>query len=111
VSQFLLRLSPKGTVQRRGLPALCGTRDYRTLFESLKNLKVSDPILIGINALDESGDAISKKWTRNIIFLSSKFRILVTSRPENGIEAAFAKSVPVGTLYIGDGQPSGCLTN
>jgi NACHT domain len=92
--------------------SLCGTRDYRTLFESLlleplKNLKVRDPILIIIDALDESGDAIGKNGlhvflSQHLFELPPKFRILVTSRPEDGIEAAFAKALSVDTLYMDD---------
>jgi hypothetical protein len=62
-----------------------------------KNLEVRDPILIVIEALDESGDAISKIGlhiflSQHLFELSPKFRILVTSRLEDGIEAAFTKA-------------------
>jgi NACHT domain len=92
--------------------SLCGTRDYRTLFESLlleplKDLEVRDPILIVIDALDESGDAIGKNGlheflSQHLSELPPIFRILVTSRPEDGIEAAFANALSVDTLYMDD---------
>jgi hypothetical protein len=45
--------------------SLRGARDYRTLFEylllePLKDLQLGDPIIIIVDALDESGDAIGK---------------------------------------------------
>jgi NACHT domain len=93
---------------------LCGTRDYSTLFERLlleplKNVEVRHPILIVIDALDESGDAIGKTGlhtflAQHLFELPSKFRILVTSRPEDGIEAAFAKAPSVDTLYMDDAK-------
>jgi AAA ATPase domain len=92
--------------------SLSGTRDYRTLFESLlleplKSLEVRDPILIVIDALDESGDASGKNGlhaflSQNLFELPQKFRILVTSRPEDSVEAAFAKALSVHTLYMDD---------
>jgi hypothetical protein len=88
------------------------TRNYRTLFERLllepvKDLQVEDPILIVIDALDESGDAIGqtglhKFLAEHLVELPSNFRILITSRPENGIEDAFDKALSIGTLYMDD---------
>jgi hypothetical protein len=95
-------------------PSLCGTRDYRTLFESLlveplKNLPLPSPILIVIDALDESGATMGKNGVhtflaRRLIDLPPNFRILITSRLENGIEPAFANAQSVRTLYMDDSQ-------
>jgi NACHT domain len=94
--------------------SLCNTRDYPTLFECLlleplKNMKFDDPILIVVDALDESGDSINKKGlhtflARHLSALPSNFRILITSRPENGIEPAFANTLSVRTLFINDAE-------
>jgi NACHT domain len=95
-------------------PSLCGTRDYRTLFESLlleplKNLPLPGPILIIIDGLDESGDAIGKIGlhtfiAQHLVDLPREFRILITSRPENGIEPAFARASHIDTLYMNDSK-------
>jgi NACHT domain len=91
---------------------LRGTRDYRTLFEllllePLKSLKLTSPILVIIDAVDESGDAMGKNGlhtflAHHLLDLPSKFRILVTSRPEDGIEAAFMEALSVDTIYMDD---------
>jgi NACHT domain len=95
-------------------PSLCGTRDYRILFESLlleplKNLSLPGPILIVIDALDESGDAIGPIGIHTFIAeyikkLPAEFRILITSRPEDGIESAFAQGSSVDTLHMDDAK-------
>ena len=82
-----------------------GARDYDTLFQSvilepLKDLRIVGPILVVIDALDESGDAIGRAGlhtflAKNLIRLPSNFRVLITSRPEDGIERAL-----VGAPYI-----------
>src|SRR6266571_7268700 len=84
-----------------------GTRDYDTLFqrlirEPLKDLQVVGPILVVIDALDESGDAtgedgLHRFLAKHLSSLPSNFRVLITSRPEDGIESAFlaAKSVVI----------------
>jgi hypothetical protein len=92
--------------------SLRGTREYRTLFESLllgplKNLSLPGPILIVIDALDESGDAIGDVGMHTFIAehlekLPAEFRIFVTARPEDGIESAFAQASSVDTLYMDD---------
>src|SRR6266581_2657261 len=81
------------------------TRDYGTLFqrlirEPLKDLHIVGPILVVIDALDESGDAtgedgLHRFLAKHLSELPSNFRVLITSRPEDGIESAFlaAKSV------------------
>jgi Cdc6-like AAA superfamily ATPase len=95
-------------------PSLRSTRHYRTLFEgllleSLKQLQSDDPILIVIDALDESGDATGKNGlhtflAQRLLDLPSNLRILITSRPENGIEPAFVNALSVHTLYMDDPQ-------
>jgi NACHT domain len=94
--------------------SLHSIRHYRTLFESLlleplKDLKFGDPILIVIDALDESGDAIGKNGlhaflAQRLFDLPSNFRVLITSRPENGIEPAFINALSVRTVYMDDPQ-------
>ena len=81
------------------------TRDYDTLFrclirEPLQDLHIVGPILVVIDALDESGDTadddgLHKFLADHLSSLPSNFRVLITSRPEGGIEPAFlaAKSV------------------
>ena len=88
------------------------TRDYGTLFrrlirEPLKDLPIVDPILVVIDALDESGDAtgeggLHKFLAKNISSLPSNFRILITSRPEDGIESAFLTAESVVIKHIND---------
>jgi NACHT domain len=92
--------------------SLRNTRDYRTLFERLlleplKTLDFSDTILIVIDALDESGNVIGNKGLHTFLaqYLSqfpSYFRILITSRPENGIESVFANASSVRILLMDD---------
>jgi hypothetical protein len=78
------------------------TRDYGKLFrclirEPLKDLPIVGPILVVIDALDESGatgededeDGLHTFLANNLSSLPSNFRILITSRPEGGIESAF----------------------
>jgi DNA polymerase III delta prime subunit len=93
-------------------PSIRRTRDYRTLFERLlleplKNLRLADPILVIIDALDESGDAIGKSGlqiflSQHLFDLPAKFRVLITSRPDNGIGLAFSNALSVRTLQIND---------
>jgi DNA polymerase III delta prime subunit len=94
--------------------SLRSSRDYRTLFERLLleplkslNSPLPGPILIVIDALDESGDAIGKSGlhtflAQRLVDLPSSFRVLVTSRPEHGIESAFANATSFDTLDMDD---------
>jgi hypothetical protein len=87
-----------------------GTRDYDTLFQSLileplKDLHIVGPIFVVIDALDESGDATGRTGlhtflAKNLIRLPSNFRVLITSRPEDGVEPALvgAPSVRIGHM-------------
>jgi NACHT domain len=91
---------------------LPSVRDYRTLFEGLlleplRKVEVRRPILIVIDALDESGDAIDENGlhtflAQHLFNFPPKFRILVTSRPEIGIEPAFTKASSVDTIRMDD---------
>ena len=75
-------------------------RDFATLFERLllrplQGLDIDNHTLIVIDALDESGDTTGRTGLHTFLAkrlseLPSKFRILITSRPENGIEPAFS---------------------
>ena len=89
-----------------------GTRDYRTLFESLileplKDLHIVGPILVVIDALDESGDTASPIGlhaflAKNLIRLPSNFRVVITSRPEHDIVSALVEAQSVKIKYMND---------
>ncbi len=89
-----------------------GTRSYDTLFESLileplKDLPVVGPILVVIDALDESGDTTGTTGlhtflAQNLIRLPSNFRVLITSRPEHAIVSALMKAPSVKIKYMND---------
>ncbi len=91
-----------------------GTRDYPTLFQSLileplKDLHIVGPILVVIDALDESGDVtggneLHKFLAKNLSRLPSNFRVLITSRREDGIESAFVEAPSVRIKYMDDRQ-------
>ena len=78
---------------------LRAAQDYHTLFESLllrplRDVHIIGPILIIIDALDESGDATSKNGlhtflAEHLALLPSNFRVLITSRPEANITRLF----------------------
>src|SRR6266702_4274468 len=88
------------------------TRDYPTLFKSLileplKDLHIVGPILVVIDALDESGDVIGGNGlheflAKNLSKLPSNFRVLITSRPEDGVESAFVGAPSVLIKYMDD---------
>ncbi len=88
------------------------TRDYPTLFKSLileplEDLHFVGPILVIIDALDESGDVIGgnglhKFLAKNLSRLPSNFRVLITSRPEDGIESAFVGVQSVRIKHMDD---------
>ncbi|KAH9055551.1 hypothetical protein EDB87DRAFT_1834137 [Lactarius vividus] len=91
-----------------------GTRDYGTLFESLileplKDLHIVGPILVATDALDESGDATGRKGlhtflAQNLIRLPLNFRVLITSRPEDGIGSALDEAQSVKIKYMNDSE-------
>jgi NACHT domain len=92
--------------------SLYSTRHYGTLFkrillEPVKVLQLDEPILIVIDALDESSDANGQKGlyeflAQHLSELPSNFRILITSRLEKGIGCAFSNARSVRTLYMDD---------
>src|SRR6266571_1573239 len=89
-----------------------GTRDYGTLFESLileplKDLHIVGPILVVIDALDESGDVTGGNGLHTFLAealskLPSHFRVLITSRPEHDIESAFVGAPSVRIKHMDD---------
>ena len=98
----------KDNVELRG-----GTHDYLPLFESLileplEGLHIVDPILVVIDALDESGDTTNKNGlhtfseflAKNLFRLPSNFRVVITSRPEPAIVSALTKAQSDKNLKI-----------
>ncbi len=93
-----------------------GTRDYGTLFESLileplKDLHIVGPILVVIDALDESGDVTGENGLHTFLpkalsKLPSNFRVLITSRPEHDIKSAFVgdKVAGIKIKYTNDSE-------
>jgi NACHT domain len=91
-----------------------GTRDYRTLFNSLileplKGLHIVGPILVVIDALDESGDTtgrtgLHKFLAENLKRLPSNFRVVITSRPEHAILSALSSAPSVKVKYMDDSE-------
>ncbi len=88
------------------------TRDYPTLFKSLileplKDLHIIGPIVVVIDALDESGDVtgengLHKFLAQNLSRLPSNFRVFITSRLEDGIESVFVGAPSVRIKHMGD---------
>jgi hypothetical protein len=95
------------------------TRDYPTLFESLilkplEGLHIIGPILVVIDALDESGDTTGRNGlhtflAKNLSKLPPNFRVLITSRPEDGIQTAFDGAPLARIKYMNDSQLSARL--
>jgi len=93
-----------------------GTRDYGTLFESLileplKDLHIVGPILVVIDALDESGVVTGENGLHTFLAkalsrLPSNFRVLITSRPEHDIESAFVEDglASIKIKYMNDSE-------
>ncbi len=89
-----------------------GTHSYYTLFESLilgplKRLLIDGPILVVIDALDESGDTTGTTGlhtflVKNLIRLPSNFRVVITSRPERAIVSALKGAPSVKIKYVDD---------
>ena len=89
-----------------------GARDYSTLFESLlqqplRDLHLVGPILIVIDALDESGDTSGSSGLHSFLAdhiseLPSNFRILITSRPEKDIVDVFSRASAVRLIQTND---------
>jgi len=91
-----------------------GTRDYETLFQSLileplKDLHIVGPILVVIDALDESGSATGRTGlhtflAKSLVRLPSNFRVLITSRPEDDIEPALIGALSVRIARMTDSK-------
>jgi hypothetical protein len=91
-----------------------GTRDYHTLFESLileplMDLRIVGPILVVIDALDESGDTTGRIGlhtflAENLKRLPSNFRVVITSRPEHAIVSALAGATSVKIKHMNDAE-------
>ena len=101
-----------GNVVKDNTALRVGTRDYHTLFESLileplKGLHIVGPILVVIDALDESGDTIGGTGlhaflAKSLERLPSNFRVVITSRPERAIVSAFDRAPSVKVKYMDD---------
>jgi hypothetical protein len=101
-----------GNVIKDNTALRVGTRDYHTLFESLileplSNLHIVGPILVVIDALDESGDTTGRIGlhaflAKNMIRLPSNFRVVITSRPEHAIMSALVEAPSVKVKYMDD---------
>jgi hypothetical protein len=104
--------SALGKVVKDNIDLRGGTRDYRTLFESLileplKDLHIVGPILVVIDALDESGDAsggtgLHAFLAENLERLPSNFRVVITSRAEHAIVSALDGAPSVKVKYMDD---------
>jgi NACHT domain len=101
-----------GQVVKDNTALRVGTRDYHTLFESLileplKDVHIVGPILVVIDALDESGDTTSRIGlhaflAENLERLPSNFRVVITSRPEHAIVSALVRAPSVKIKYMND---------
>jgi NACHT domain len=104
--------SALGKVVKDNTALRVSTRDYHTLFESLileplKDLHIVGPILVVIDALDESGDTTSRTGlheflAKNLIRLPSNFRVVITSRPEHAIVSTLGRAPSVKIKYMDD---------
>jgi NACHT domain len=91
-----------------------GTHDYHTLFNSLilepfKDLHIVGPILVVIDALDESGDTAGRIGlhtflAENLKRLPSNFRVVITSRPEHAIVSALVRAPSIQIKYMNDSE-------
>jgi hypothetical protein len=99
----------------RGNKRLRTAQDYHTLFgylllQPLRDVYIIGPILIIIDALDESGDATDKNGlhaflAKRLVELPSNVRILITSKPDVGIMCSFPNtSDTIQILYMGDSE-------
>ncbi|KAI0257718.1 hypothetical protein BC834DRAFT_1046985, partial [Gloeopeniophorella convolvens] len=96
--------------------ALRQSQNYGTLFESLlrkplSGLTILRPILVVIDALDESGDVSDDRGLHKFLAdhaseLPSNFRILITSRPESDIVRAFNKRSSTRHISMDDSRLS-----
>jgi hypothetical protein len=104
--------SALGRIVKDNTSLRVGPRDYETLFQSLileplKDLHIVGPILVVIDALDESGNATGRAGlhtflAKNLVRLPSNFRVLITSRPEDGIERALVGAPSITIRHMTD---------
>jgi NACHT domain len=97
------------------------TQDYRRVFQSLLRdpligLHIVGPIVIIIDALDESRDVAGSRGlhsflAEHIVELPSNFRILITSRPESAIVDVFNRASAVRIIYTSDTELSARTDN
>jgi hypothetical protein len=86
----------------RGNRSLRHTRDLKAQLENFllqptQHLTMSGPVVIVIDALDESGDPVSRQTflsllAEGITKLPANFRVLLTSRPERDVEDIFGNN-------------------
>jgi hypothetical protein len=103
-----------GRVVKDNAALRVGTRDYEILFQSLildplEGLHIVGPIFVVIDALDESGNATGRTGlhtflAKNVVRLPSNFRVLITSRPEDGIERVLVGAPSVRIRYMTDSE-------
>ena len=97
-------------------------QDYHTLFEylllqPLRDVHIIGPILIIIDALDESGDATDMNGLHSFLAnrlaeLPMNVRILITSRPDVGIMRSFPDtSMTFQILYMDDSEHAAKTNN
>ncbi|KAI0261971.1 hypothetical protein BC834DRAFT_1043716 [Gloeopeniophorella convolvens] len=89
-----------------------GATDYSTLFyqllqKPLEDLHLVGPVLVVIDALDESGDVSGRQGLHTFLAdhipqLPSNFRFFITSRPERQIESTFSSASSTQTIDIDD---------
>jgi len=95
--------------------------DHYTVFEtlllqSLKDLRIVGPILVIVDALDESGDATDRKGLHTFLAehvseLPSNFRIFITSRFEGNIVDPFTKASKAFQIIRMDDSELSARTN
>ena len=84
-----------------------GTQIKSLLLEPLLKAaaQIEGPIIIILDALDECGDAASRRQLLDLLSqefsgLPSQFRILITSRPEHDIKCAFSSRSHIHTIDV-----------
>ena len=107
-------------------PDVLAAEDYTTLLNSLileplKDLQFVSPVIVVIDALDESEDASLHTGGKKIPFhtflgqhlfqFPPNFCILITSRPETDILMALAQSSFVHHMYMNDPKLAGEIDN
>ena len=111
---FLRLKSALGRAVKDNTSLRVGTQDHETLFQSLilepfKDLHIVGPILVVIDALDESGNATGRTGLHtflatNLSRLPANFRVFITSRPEDGIERALVGAPSVRVMHMTDSE-------